>query len=409
MPTYAYKARDQAGKPVKGTLEAVSRGELTEKFRKMGYLTTRLRETKAGVRLESIFERFGGVNSEDWVMFYIQLSNLLNAGISLLASLDTLGHQIENRRLRETLGNVSRSVEGGESFSEALIHHPKVFSKLFVSLVKAGEASGKLDLILERFAVYSEQQTELKQKITGALFYPAILLLAGILVTLFIVAFVIPQFAEIFMKVGISLPLPTRILYQTGITLKQFWHSIILWGVIAGLGVQVYAGTARGRFQVDFLKLKLSLLGLVFRKAAISRFARTLGMLVQSGVPILQSLEIVQEVIGNEVLGRVIGNVRTAVEKGEKISEPLRLSSEFPLDTVQMIAVGEETGSLDEMLNKISDFYDRSIGYTVKKLTTLLEPLLLVVMGSLVGFIMASMLLPMFDMMKILRHARQGF
>lgn len=409
MPSYAYKARDRAGKPLKGTMEAVSKVELADRLHRMGYLATQVVEEVPGIRLEPVWDRFQRIGTEEWVIFNIQFSNLLNAGVSLLASLETLSREIENRKLRETLGSVSRSVEGGESFSEALTHHPKVFSKLFVGLVKAGEASGKLDTVLERFAVYSEQQAELKQKITGALFYPAILLAAGILVAFFIVTLIIPQFAEIFMKVGIPLPLPTRILYRAGILLNQFWQTLLLFGVTAGWGIQVYAGTAQGRLRLDALKLKLPLVGLLFRKAAISRFARTLGMLVQSGVSILQSLEIVQEVIGNEVLARLIGNVRHAVEKGEKLSEPIRLSGEFPPDTVQMITVGEEMGSLDEMLNKVSDFYERSIGYTVKKLTTLLEPLLLVVMGCLIGVIMASMLLPLFDMIKILRQARSGF
>lgn len=409
MPSYVYKARDAAGKPVKGTMQAVSKEELTEKLYKMGYLTTQASEALPGIRLESLWERFRRIGTEDLIMFNVQLANLIHAGIPLLASLETLTQQIENKRLRETVGSVVRMVEGGETFSEALSRHPRIFSGLFVSLVKAGEASGKLDTILTRYAAYAEEQAELKEKVTGALFYPAILLLAGIGVTLFIVTFIIPQFAEIFTRAGIRLPLPTLILYQIGTTIKQFWISILLFAAAAWLGVSLYGASARGRIHFDRLKLKFPLLGPLFRKAAISRFARTLGMLVASGVPILESLEIVREVIGNEVLGRVVGNVRDAVEKGEKISEPLRISGEFPPDTVRMIAVGEETGGLDEMLDKVSDFYDRSVGYTIKKLTTVLEPLLLVLMGCLVGFIMASMLLPMFDMMKLLRTARAGF
>jgi len=231
-----------------------------------------------------------------------------------------------------------------------------------------------------------------------------ILLLAGVGVTLFIVTFIIPQFAEIFMKTGIRLPLPTLLLYQIGTMLKRFWHSWILLIAVAWVGTSLYANTAAGRLRLDGLKLGLPLLGPLHRKGAISRLARTLGMLVGSGVPLLQSLDLVREVTGNEVLGRVIGNVRSAVEKGEKVSEPLRVSGEFPADVIQMIAVGEETGNLEEMLHKIADFYDRSVNYAVKKLTTLLEPLLLVILGSLIGFIMASMLLPIFDMIAILRR-----
>lgn len=404
MPTYTYKARDAAGKPVKGVMEAFSKDELTQKLHKLGYMTTQAGESLPELKFELVLGRLQRVGSEDLAMFLVQLSDLLNAGISLLSSLDAIGKQIENKKLREIVGDVSRNVEAGESFSEALASHPKVFSKLFLSMVRAGEASGKLDTILARFAVYSEEQAELRQKIKGTLFYPLILLFAGIGVTLFIVAFIIPQFAEIFMKAGLQLPLPTLILYGAGMSIRQFWHSMLLMIAAVWVGVEVYTNTPSGRFQFDWLKLKLPLASRLYRKAAISRFARTLGMLLSSAVPILDSLEIVRDVVNNEVLSRAIENARNAVEKGEKISEPLRISGEFPPDTIQMIAVGEESGNLDEMLDKVSDFYDRSIGYTVKKLTTVLEPLLLAVMGCLVGFIMASMLLPMFDMIKILRH-----
>lgn len=404
MPTYIYKARDSVGKAVKGRMEALTREELAERLHKLGYLATEVVEAFPEVRFDSLFEGIQRISAESMVIFNVQLSNLLNAGIPLLASLGTMRDQAENKRLKKAVEEVSRSVEAGESFSEALARHPRIFSRLFVSMVRAGEASGKLDTVLTRLAVLTEQEADLKQKIRGALFYPAILLAAGLLVTLYMVTFLIPQFAEIFLKAGISLPLPTQILYQIGTGLQHYGLSLILFLVLCGVALVFYVGTARGRIQWDGLKLKGPLLGPLFRKAAISRFARSLGMLVESGVPILQSLGIIREIIGNEVLGRVIESVRAAVEKGEKISESLKISREFPSDVVQMIAVGEETGGLDQMLGKVADFYDRSIGYTVQKLTTVLEPLLLGILGCLVGFMMASMLLPIFDMMKILRQ-----
>lgn len=347
--------------------------------------------------------------AEEMILFYIGLSNLIHAGISLKTSLETLAGQIENKKLREAVGGLSRSVEAGQSFSEALSHEPRLFPNLFLNMVRAGEASGKLDMILARYAAYMEEQAELRQKIQGALFYPLILLAAGLGVTLVIVTFIIPQFAEIFLRTGITLPLPTLVLYRLGMGLKQFWVSMILFFLAGGFGLQYFSGTAWGRFQLDRLILKLPLFGHLARKAAISRFGRTFGMLLRAGVPILDSLEIVRGVVGNEVLGRVLERVREAVEKGERVSESLALSGEFPPDTVQLIAVGEETGHLDEMLSKIADIYDRAVGYAVKKLTLLLEPLLLTLMGCMVGFIMGSMLLPMFDMMKVLRTARPGF
>ncbi len=404
MPTYSYKARDASGKLVKGTMDAADRDELTEKLHRMGYMTTRVTEALAGVKIDSIIDRFKRISTEDMIIFNVQLANMINSGIPILVSLDTLDKQIENRALRNTVGSVKRNLEAGDSFSRALARHPRIFSKLFVNMVKSGEASGRLDNVLTRFAEFTERQADLRQKIRGALFYPAILLFAGIAVTIFIVTFVIPQFAEIFMKVGIRLPLPTLILYRIGTGIRDGWHLFLALLIVVWLGVRYYAKTESGRFNVDRFKLGLPVFGPLFRKVAIARFARTLATLVSSGVSILISLDITREVLGNEVLGRVIGNVRGSVSKGEGIAESLKISGEFPPDTVQMISVGEETGDLEGMLNKISDFYNLRLGYTIKKLTTILEPLFLVIMGAMVGFIMASMLLPMFDMIKILRH-----
>jgi type IV pilus assembly protein PilC len=404
MPTYIYKARDAAGKLVKGTMEVASKDELTEKLHRMGYMATRVTEAISSVDIESIFEKSKRISTEDMIMFNVQLANMINAGMPILVSLDTLDKQIENKRLRDIVGHVKRSLEGGDSFSQALAGHPHVFSKLFINMVKAGEASGKLDTVLTRFAEFSERQADLKQKIRGALFYPTILLFAGIAVTLFIVTFIIPKFAEIFMKVGIRLPLVTLILYRIGTWIKNFWYLFALIIILGGVGVRYYVRTERGRFNFDRFRLSLPVVGQLFRKVAIARFTRTLATLISSGVSILVSLDITKEVLGNEVLSRVIGDVRSSVSEGEGIAESLKISEEFPPDTVQMISVGEETGDLEGMLNKISDFYDMSLGYAIKKFTTVLEPLFLVIMGSMVGFIMASMLLPMFDMIKMLRH-----
>lgn len=404
MPIYIYKARDATGKPVKGTMDATTKEELIDKLRKMGYMTTQVTEALAGIKIESVFDKLLKINAEDMIMFYVLLSNMINAGINILTSVSTLNKQVEDRRLKEVVGNIRRNIEAGDSFSQALARHPRVFSFIFINMIKAGEASGKLDKILARYAVFAEQEQDLRQKIKGALFYPIILLLAGTAVTLFIVTFIIPQFAEIFMKAGINLPLLTLILYKIGGGIRNFWYLIVLFMVVFVLVIRYYAKKEKGRLSLDRLKLKTPIIGPLHRKIAISRFSRTLGTLVGSGVPILESLDITKEVIGNEVLARIIGNVRSSVEKGQSLAEPLKISEEFPADAVQMISVGEETGNLEGMLNKISDFYDMSVGYTIKKLTTIIEPLFLVIMGSMVGFIMASMLLPIFDMIKILRH-----
>ncbi|MBN1872503.1 MAG: type II secretion system F family protein [Candidatus Omnitrophica bacterium] len=404
MPTFFYKARNEVGKPVKGTMDAPTKDELIDKLHKMGYMTTHIDEVTPEFRIEKFFDRLRPINAEDMIVFNVQLSNMINAGINILTSLSTLSDQIENRRLRDTIGDVSRGIEGGDTLSQALSRYPRVFPNIFISMVKAGEASGRLEAILARYAVFSEQQEDLRQKIRGALFYPAILLTAGIAVTLFLVTFIIPQFASVFSKTGVTLPLPTLILNRVGVWIKGYWYVVVLGGLLAYFGYRLFADTEGGRLKVDRLKLILPVMGPLHRKAAISRFARTLGTLVASGVPILEAIDIVRGVVGNEVIARVVKSSRDAVENGEKLAAPLKVSQEFPQDAVQMIAIGEETGDLDGMLNKISDFYDMYIGYSVKKLTSIIEPLFLLLLGALVAFIMASMLLPIFDMIKILRR-----
>jgi type IV pilus assembly protein PilC len=406
MPTYAYKARDSAGKLVQGTMDSVSKEELIRKLRQMGYMTSGIREALPGLKIGSVLDAYKRIKSDDRIIFFVQLSNLINAGVPILGSLDILIRQTENRYLKDTLTQVARAVEAGDGFSESLQRFPKVFSKIFISTIRAGEASGKLDLVLSRLATYEEQQAELRQKVQAALFYPAILLSAGILTMLYIVTFVVPQFAEIFIKAGVHLPGPTQLLYHTGLALKRYWYLLPAAAFAGWFLLRAIGKTESGRLRLDRWKLRLPIFGSLYRKVAVARFSRTLGMLVSAGVPILTSLEIVKDVTSNEVLSRALDRVRSAVERGEKIHESLKLTQQFPLDAVQMIAVGEETGGLDEMLGKIAGFYDLAVAYHIKKMMALLEPLLLCVLGALVGLIMASLLLPIFDMIKVLRAAR---
>ncbi|MFA4889686.1 MAG: type II secretion system F family protein [Candidatus Omnitrophota bacterium] len=404
MPNFVYKARDASGKPVRGTMESANKTELIDKLHKMGYMTTNVSEVAVSMQITSIFDKLQWIATSDMLMFYIQLSNMINAGITILMSLSTLSKQIENQRLKEAVGSVARQVEAGSSLSQAFTLHPGIFTKLFVSMIEVGEESGKLDTVLLRYANFFEQQEDLKQKIKGALFYPIILLCAGVAVTLLIVTFVIPQFAEIYLKVGIKLPISTLIVYKIGLGIKHYWYLLVVFLAVILFGLRYYLRTDTGIFLIDRLKLRMPIIGPLYRKVAVSRFSRTLATLLGSGVPILKSLDITREVLGNLVLAQVITNVHKSVEKGEHIAEPLKISEEFPADVVQMISVGEETGGLVEMLNKIADFYDMSVSYAVKKLTMVIEPLFLVILGAMVGLIMASMLMPIFDMLKILRH-----
>jgi type IV pilus assembly protein PilC len=389
---------------IRGVIEALSQEEVAEKLRRMGYTPVTVTEVFAGLKLEQLEWNFRRIKTEDVVMFNIQLANMLNAGLSITSSLDTLQKQSDNKRFREVIGRVSRSVEAGESFSQALAKHPRVFPNLLVSMVKAGEASGGLDKILNRYAEFAEAQADLRRKIKEALYYPILLIAAAVAVIVFIVTGLIPKFVEIFNRAGIRLPLPTSILYGIGAVIRQSWYVIILSCVLIVLGLRRYIRTGTGKFMFDKVSLKLPVLGPLVRKICISRFARTLSTLIGSGVPILDSLDIVSNVVNNQVLGRVIRQIRQSTEKGERLADSLKVSEEFPPDTVQMISVGEESGNLVGMLSKISDFYDRAIGYSIKKLVASLEPALLLVMGAVVAFTMASMLLPMFNMVKLLRR-----
>lgn len=404
MLAFNYRARDNTGKLVRGALEAISQEDVAEKLQRMGYAPVKITEVFAGLKLEQLEWNFRRIKTQDIVMFNIQLANMLNAGLSVISSLDTLQKQNENKRLSEVIGRVSRSVEAGESFSQALAKHPRVFPNLLVSMVKAAEAGGDLGGVLNRYAEFAEAQADLQRKIKEALYYPIILIVAATGVIVFIATVLIPKFVEIFTRAGISLPLPTIILYGIGTAIRQFWYVIILAGVLIVSGLRRYIRTKAGKFRFDRISLKLPILGPIVRKICISRFARTLSALVGSGVPILESLDIVSDVVNNQVLGRVIRQMRQSVEKGERLAESLKVSEEFPPDAVQMISVGEESGNLVIMLNKISDFYDRATGYSIKKLVASLEPILLLVMGAVVTFTMASMLLPMFNMVKLLRR-----
>jgi len=404
MPNYAYKARDGAGKAVTGNMESSSEEKLAEKLRTMGYMPTQIKEAMPELDLNQFGERFKRIKPEHLIMFSVQLANMIDAGLTLIKSLDIIHKQIENTKLRDIVGEVKREVEGGSSFSDALAKHPQTFSKLFVDMVGAGEASGKLNAVLNRLAIYAEQQEDLRQQVKNALFYPMILTIAGVAVVILIVTFVMPQFVVIFNKADVPLPLPTQIFYGLGVALKKFWDLIILAIFLITTAFKMYARTNRGRVQLDRLKLSLPVTGLLTRKLIISRFSRTLATLIDSGVPILQSLDIVRGVVANQIIGDVILKVRKSVEEGERIAVEFKKSGEFPLDVIQMIAVGEETGKLGPMLTKIAGFYDNAVGYSLKKLIALIEPVFIIVLGALVGFIMASMLLPMFDMVKTINR-----
>jgi len=403
--TFSYKARDNTGKLVRGVIDSLSQEEVAEKLQRMGYApVTITTEVLGGLKLKQLGSLFRRIKTEDIIMFNLQLANMLNAGIGIINALEILQKQCANKKLSEIIGGISRGVQAGESLSEAFAKYPRVFPHLLISMVKAAEVSGELGKILNRYAEFTEARADLQRKIKEALYYPIILIVAATGVIIFLSTFLIPKFVEIFNRAEISLPLPTIILYGIGTAIRQFWYLIILSGVLIFVGIRRYIRTKTGRSRFDQVSLKLPIIGQIVRKTCISRFARTLSTLVGSGVSILESLDIVSKVVNNRVLGRVIEQTRQSIEKGGSLAESLRIGEEFPADAVQMISVGEESGNLEGMLNKISDFYDRAIGYSIRKMVASLEPILLLAIGVVVAFTMASMLLPMFNMVKLLRR-----
>lgn len=403
MPQYTYKARDASGKKVSGEMEAANKADLISRLHAMGYMTTGVSEAGGGASILSVFTGSRRIKYDDLFLFYVQLANMIGAGITILKSLSTLASQAQNKRFKGALEDVIEKIESGSTLSQAFAAHPDIFPRLFMNMIKVGEASGNLDKILMQYARFFESQGELEQKVKGALVYPVVLLCAGLTIMLFVVTFVIPQFASIYVSSGIKLPVPTRIILATGNAMRHYWYVALFLGIAAFLGIRRYASTMNGTRLIDKLKLTMPLTGTLYKKIVIVRFSRMLATLLGSGVPILQSLDITKDVIGNSILEHAIENVRDCVEKGDRMAEPLKVSREFPEDVVQMVAVGEESGSLDTMLGKIADFYDMTVGYSIKKLTVMIEPAFLIVMGGMVGLIVASILLPIFSMVNVVK------
>lgn len=403
MQTYSYKARDKDGKLITGTMEADSERELANRLREQGCVVTVISEG-VGFSLQDFSGSFKRVSQRDIILFTAQLASLSNSGMTLLASLRTLSGHTDNKKLRSIIEEVSKDIEGGSSLSEALSKHPEAFNGFFCSMVRAGEETGKLDTVLSSLSRFQERQLELIENVKSSLIYPIILILVSTAVIIFIVTSIIPVFVKMFKSASISLPLITTLLYNLGRFLINFWY-VLLFGILSAVFlIRFYISTPKGAYNADSFVLNMPFFGALFRKLSISRFARTFSMLVSSGVPILQSLIIVENVVGNKVIANDVRKAREAVAGGSSIYESLKDKQHFPRDAVQMISAGEESGELEFMLNKVADFYDIDITYNLKRLVSLLEPFFLLVLGGVVIVIMASVLLPIFDMIKIIKR-----
>ena len=405
MPLFTYKVRDKDGRVTSGVLEAANKRTVVEKLRAQNYFIASIEEeAPAGELLTlDIGELFITVKTKDMVIFTNQLATMIGSGLTLTSSLNVLTQQIENKKLRKVIEKVRDDVEGGNSFSGALEKHPRIFSSLFVNMVHAGETGGALEEILRRLATFAEQAEDLKANVKTAMTYPILILFVAVGVITFLVTGILPKFENIFLSSNVPLPMPTVLLLTISRFIRTKWYMILFVAALVVIGVYLYNRTKEGRFNLDAIKLKLPIFGSLLRKVAIARFARTLGTLISSGVPILQSLRIVQATVGNSVIASVIDNVCESVNKGESIAGPLQEGKVFPVMVGQMVAVGEEAGTLDEVLNKIADFYDKEVGFAVKALSSVIEPVLIFFVGGLVGLVALALFLPMFNMIQVIK------
>lgn len=400
MPQFAYKARGAGGNTMDAMIEAPDQRTAMERLRAQKLIILEINESAPGL-LDSLkkYNPFQPkVGAKDVVLFSRQMSTLVSAGVALVSGLNILQEQMENPAFKVVVNKVKEDIEAGLSIADALKKHPSAFSDLYVAMIKAGEVGGILDVILERLSSYLEAAEDLRRKVKGAMMYPMVVSVIAGAVTVFLLVGVIPTFKEIFSSFGSELPLPTRVVIGISEFLQSKWWLIMACAAGAFYAGKRFMSTDGGKKFVDTHALKLPLFGPMLRKVAVAKFTRTLGTLVKSGVPILQAMETVAQTAGNKVIEKAIMDAREAVREGERIAEPLRKSGVFPAMVVQMIAVGEETGNLDTMLAKIADFYDQEVDVAVKGLTSMIEPIVIVIMGIVIGGIVIAMFIPMFEL-----------
>ena len=427
MAKFDYVALDSRGQETRGSIDAGSPGEASAALRKNGLFATSVTASgkssgaapaaaaKGGAAAKTSSKKKGGlklfaktsVDSKLLMIFTRQLATLIDAGLPLLKGLEVLGKQEKDEVLRRIISNLSEAVQGGSTFSESLGQHPKIFSRLFVNMVKAGELGGVLEVVLNRLAEFQEKAQKLKNKVVSAMTYPVIVLGIAMLILVFLLTFIVPKFEQIFKDLLGNKPLPdlTRFVMGLSATAVSNWYILVLLAVGAAVGWKSLNSSEKGRVFIDKTVLKLPLFGDLMRKSSISRFTRTLGTLVTSGVPILQALLITRETAGNSIVAEAVMKVHDAVKEGESIVTPLEASGVFPAMVISMVDVGEETGQLPDMLLKIAEVYDDEVDSTVDALTALLEPLMIVFLAVVVGTIVVALFMPMVELLKNMGNA----
>jgi type IV pilus assembly protein PilC len=400
--TYDYKVRDRTGKVVTGQLVGDNESLVLRKLREMGMTPVEVKQHKDGLKME-INLRPGRVKLKELSIFCRQFATMVNSGLPILRALAILSEQTESKELQKVLLATRLDVEQGASLSGAMARYPKAFNDLFIAMVKAGETGGVLDTVLLNLADMIENEVELRRKVKSAMTYPVAVVCMVVLIMSAMLLFVVPQFQTIYASLGGHLPLPTQILLTASKLVRTYWWVVIGLGIGTTIAFRRFKKTPIGRLQVDRVKLKAPVFGPLFQKVALARMASTFGMLLQAGVPILQALDIVKDTVNNKVISGALEEVKVSVREGDSIARPLGKHGVFPPMVVQMIAVGEETGGVDTMLEKVSIFYTSEVEATVDALTSLIEPLLIAFIGGAVGAAVIALYMPMFNIIKIIK------
>jgi type IV pilus assembly protein PilC len=397
MAKFAWEGKTRSGQAQKGEMEAPNETAVAAALRRQGVMPGKIKTAGKGLDMEIKLPGFGGkVTTKDLVIFTRQFATMIDAGLPLVQCLEILGRQQDKKIFKDMLVQVKESVESGSTFADALKKHPKAFDNLFVNLVAAGEVGGILDTILNRLAAYLEKAQKLKKKVKSAMTYPATIVGIALIVISVILLFVIPAFEKMFADFGSALPMPTQVVINLSNFIQDYIVAIILVIIALIFAVKKIYATEKGRDFMDDKALKLPIFGILLRKVAVAKFTRTLGTMISSGVPILDGLEIVAKTAGNRTIEKAIYRVKQSISEGKTIAEPLERSGVFPPMVCQMIAVGEQSGSIDTMLNKIADFYDDEVDDAVGNLTAMMEPMLMLFLGTTVGGLVIAMYLPIF-------------
>lgn len=397
MASFQYRVRDRQGQAVTGTLEAENSQLVVEHLRRSGYIITSIKEIKKAKDVSEYFEQFHRVTYKDLAVFSRQFATMIGSGLPLLRTLIVLTEQTNNMKLRLAVDYLRRDVEGGLSLSNAMQKHQNIFPNIFISMVKAGEVSGALDEIMERLALYFENEHDIREKVKVATRYPMIVVVFASMILGFLLTFVIPRFVTMFHNMKAELPLPTKIVIASSQFFQNYLLYILFLTFAIGYFIYRYFQTKEGKLAKDTVLLKLPIFGEILKKVAVARGCKTLGTLLKTGVPILQALEIAQTTVGNEIIAEGLRRAKLNIREGEGIAKPLAETGVFMPMVIQMIVIGEETGSLDIMLNKVSDFYEKEVKYIINNLTAIIEPVMIVFLAVVVGFIIISVVLPMFD------------